>query len=70
MLGATIVYEDDKGWLLVVTNKVDYELLSSSGRFSFTISNQHDVILQINNIDDNDPVIIPITTPCQIEVGV
>lgn len=58
----------DDSWVLVVNAKVDYEILSNP-RFSFVISNQHTVILDIINIDDNPPSVIPITVPCEIEVN-
>lgn len=59
---------DDDSWVLVVNAKVDYEILSNP-RFDFVISNQHSVVLDIINIDDNSPSVIPITVPCEIEVN-
>lgn len=55
-------------WSLVVNKRVDYELLNNNGMFAFSISNLHSVILQIKNIDDNPPSIVPITVPCEVEV--
>lgn len=68
LLGAVIENNPDEGWVLVVTNQVDYELLNIQGRFTFTVSSLHNVIVQINNIDDNPPDIIPLTSSCEIEV--
>lgn len=69
LLGATTQKQEDGSWWLVINNQVDYELLTNP-QFAFTISNEHSVIVQINNIDDNPPSVIPITISCEIEVNI
>lgn len=76
IIGAVLQEESLEGesyWAVVITNKIDYESIPEDVMvFEIEISVEGDsntIFLYVQNIDDNAPIIVVVTNPCQIEVS-